>query len=132
MKRLGMVLCLCLCLAGLSGCQKVKDLVYTPEETVVDYAKNLAHIMNTQADCDKLAAELASYCSEREEFVTKAVEATVKKFNNNEISEAQLEELRRDIEPLKNTNFTSCLLTPNVALSKIACLKPLSGVVNAL
>ncbi len=132
MKRFGVGLCLCLCLTGLCGCQKVKDMVYTPEETVVDYAKHLAHIMNTQADCDKLAAELASYCSEREAFVTQAVEATVKKFNNNEISEAQLKELRKDLEPLKNTNFTSCLLTPNVAISKVNCLKPLTGVVNAL
>ena len=132
MKRIGTLLAFCLCMVGLSGCQMVKDMVFTPEETVVDYAKQLSKIMNSQADCDKLAAELTQYCSEREAVVTKAVADTVKRFNNHEISDAQIEKLRNDLEPLKNTNFTSCLLTPSVGLSKINCMKPLAAVVDAL
>ncbi|MBQ1265847.1 MAG: hypothetical protein IIY06_03645 [Proteobacteria bacterium] len=117
---------------SLSGCQMIKDKVYTPEQTVVDYAEQVTKIMNSEADCEKLAQALTTYCNEREAFVTEAVKQTVQRLNNNEIDEKTLNKMRQDLEPLKNSNFTSCLLTPSVTMSKLNCLKPLSGVVSAV
>ncbi len=131
MKKIVMLLAVVGICFAQTGCRQILDAISTPEEIVADYALHLADIMNTTADCDELSKKLHEYCSSREEVVTKAVADTVTRIKNDEIDDAAKDAMEKKLESIKNTNMTSCLLTPSVNLEKLACLKPLLGVSNA-
>jgi len=129
------LLCGLLCAFSLTACeqlQAVKDAISSPEDIVVDYAMHLSDIMNSTAKCDELESQLKKYCSSREEVVTKAVSETVTRIKNNEIKEEKQREIESKLKSISDTNFTSCLLNPGVAIQKLSCLKPMIAVTDAL
>lgn len=115
------------CLTGCEQVQKVKDMISSPEEIVTDYAVHVAEIMDSTAKCDELSEKLHAYCTSREAVVTEAVTEAMNRYNRNEISKEALDKMVTRISSLKNTNMTSCLLTPSVTIEKVSCLKPLIG-----